>query len=458
MRNKRPTRFNTFQAQVRKQPSSFRPQKRPSSSGGGGGAMTAPWKRASLHTLKIGPPPRDGIYFGAYEWTAGDIASVEAAAQISCSHYHSGYGNWALQYSSGHPHLNLAAANAAWDAGKAIVVQAYNLYAGTDTEHPAGFTVDKLLAGDYDSNLATFAAELRAFGKPCWFQCGREPNGVGQDYMGGFGTDGTQSLSWAITNENAYNQFTPPSVPSGAPATLYDGCSGATMPDGIGRLKAGQRYLHDFFERRENLHFLTWDSQGFTARYYRDAVDNQEVYDSADYVGHESYALTLLQRASDPAYWYPGDAYCDWVSLTWYYLDYYDAGWSWLTGSDILIPNTEWVSSLSNMMTKVAAVTSKPVMLAEFGMPDGLDSDTAYGATKITSGFTTVLTSWSQIKAVSLWSNHESWLQVDIFPYDCLLRPNTTQATALQAVIAAHPTKFHSYVTLSDGLPHPRVL
>lgn len=399
--------------------------------------------------------PSSGIYFGAYEWTAGDIAAVESAAGIHTSHYHSGRGHWAMGYVSGHPHLDVTAANAAWTAGRAIVVQAYNLYAGTDGEHPTGFTVDKLLAGDYDANLATFAAELRSFGKPVWMQAGREPNGVGQDYMGGWGADGTQSTSWAITNESGYSQFTPPSPPSGAPADLYADCAGATMPDGIGRLKAGQRYLHDFFERREHLHFLTWDSQGFNVRYYKDGSDNQDQYDSADYPGHEAYALTLLQRASDPANWYPGDTYTDWVSLTFYFLDYYDAGWSWLSGSDILIPNADWITSLDHMMTQVAGVTSKPVLLAEFGMPDGMDSDTAYGATKVTDGFNAILDTYTQIKAVSLWSNYVDWFRVDIFPYDCLIRPGTTQATALQAVIAAHPGQFVTCIRTTGNVSHP---
>lgn len=408
---------------------------------------------AALENSKIIAPP-SGIYWGAYEWTAGDITAVETATGFTTSHYHSGYGSWAGEYISGHPHLDVTAANAAWAAGKVIVTQAYNLYAGTDAEHPTGFTVDKLLAGEYDSNLATFAGELRSFGKPLFMQCGREPNGVGQDYMGGYGALGDQSLSWAITNESAYNLFVPPAVPSGAPADLYAGCSGATMPDGIGRLKAGQRYLVDFFKRREGLNFLTWDSQGFTARYYVDASNNQEVYDSNDYPGHEAYALTLLQRASDPAYWYPGDAYVDWVSLTFYFLDYYDANWSFLSGSDILISNADWLSSLAHMYTAIQSVTSKPIILVELGFPDGMNSNTAYGASKVTDGMTAILDTYTQIKAVSLWSNHVDWLQNDIFPYDCLF-DNPLQVSALQAVEAARPGSLRGAVYLTGNILHP---
>lgn len=408
---------------------------------------------AALDQSKI-IAPTSGVYFGAYEWTAGDIAAVETATGYKTSHYHSGRGNWAIGYVSGHPHLDVTAANNAWNAGKVIVVQAYNLYAGTDDEHPTGFTVDKLLAGDYDAELHTFALELASFGKPLWMQAGREPNGVGQDYMGGFGTLGDQSLSWAITNESAYNLFTPPSPPAGAPADLYAGCSGATMPDGIGRLKAGQRYLVDFFERREGLHFITWDSQGFTARYYVDGSNNQEVSDSADYPGHEAYALTLLQRASDPAYWYPGDAYVDWVSLTFYFLDYYDANWTFLSGSDILIPNADWLSSLAHMYTAIQAVTTKPIIIVELGFPDGMNSNTAYGASKVTDGMTAILDTYTQIKAVSLWSNHASWMVNDVFPYDCLF-DNPLQVAALQTVVSTRPGALRSCVMLTDGIRQP---
>jgi len=411
-----------------------------------------------LENSKIAAPA-SGIYFGQYSWEPDgqDIPTVEAAAGIRTSHYSALSGNWgsgAMSYASGHPSFDAAVADAVWAQGRVVVAQAYNLYAGTDNEHPSGFTVDLLLAGTYDTQLAAFAAQLRAFGKPLWFQCGREPNGVGQDYMGGFGANGDQSLSWAITNESAYNLFVPPAPPSGAPADLYSGCSGATMPDGIGRLKAGQRYIYDFMVRRENLHFLTFDSQGFNVRYHKDGTDNQDQYDSADYTGHEAYALTLLQRCSDPANWYPGDRWCDWVSLTWYMLDYYDVDWSWLSGSDILLSNADWIASLDFMMTGIAGITSRPVLLAELGFPDGMDSRTTYGASKITDGFNAILDDYPQIKAVSLWSNLDpadgGWFEADNFPYDCLIRSGP-QATALQAVIAAHPGEFHSYIQLTNG-------
>lgn len=417
---------------------------------GGVGSAEPP----SLANSKI-IAPSNGIYFGSHEWTNGDIAALEAAAGIHTSHFHSGRGHWGFGFVSGHPHLDVTAANTAWNAGRPIVVSAYNLYAGTDDEHPAGFTIDKLLAGDYDSNLHTFALELASFGKPLWMQAGREPNGIGADYYGGWGTDGTQSTSWAITNELAYNQFTPPAVPSGAPADLYAGCSGATMPDGIGRLKAAQRYLHDFFERREGLHFLTWDTQGWNVRYWKDGTDNQDQYDAADYPGNLAYALLVFQRANDFANFYPGDAYSDWVSLTWYFLDYYDADWSWLTGGDILLANADWITSLGHVYTQIQSVTAHPIILAEFGMPDGMNSNTVYGASKVTDGFNAILDTYTQIRGVSLWSNYEAWFMADSFPYDCNIRTGSLQATALQNVIAAHPEKFATCIRTTGNIMQP---
>jgi hypothetical protein len=36
--------------------------------------------------------------FSPNEWTAGHIQTFAAAAGIGTSHYHAGYGNWALNY------------------------------------------------------------------------------------------------------------------------------------------------------------------------------------------------------------------------------------------------------------------------------------------------------------------------------------------------------------------------
>ncbi len=396
--------------------------------------------------------PAVGMYLGQYEWQPGDIATVEAAAGMHTTHYASNRGHWGFGYDgSGNPHLDVAQANAAWDAGRAIVVQAFNTYAGADSEHPVGFTVDKLLRGQYDAALHTLANELRAFGKPVFFQVGREPNGIGADYFGGFGVNGDKSLAWAIANNAALNKFTPPARPAGAPTNLYTGVASNTVCDGAERLKAAQRYYHDFFERRENIHFLTWDTQGWNVR---QVAQNQ--WDANDYpASQQVYAKQVIDSCQNFANFYPGDAYVDYVSLTLYMLDYYDQDWSWLSGSDIIIPMNDWWNGLTQTYTQILSVTQKPVALVELGFPDGMNPDSAYAASKVQYGFQGILDYYPHIKSVSLWANHPSWMVPGVFPYDCLIRPNTQQGQALNAVIVANPGKFKSCISLTDGSRQP---
>ena len=372
--------------------------------------------------------PDDGVLWGSYQWMGNDLATFEAVSGIPASHYHAGRGHWAFGYVSGHPRLDVTAANAAWNAGKLIVVQAYNLCADpTDDEHPSGFTVDQLLAGAYDANLSTFASDLRAFGKPCFLQCGREPNGVGAAWFGGWGPDGDDDTAWAINNEDAYENFVPPAVPSGAPGDLYADCSGPTIPDGIGRLKAGQRYIHDFLVRREGLNFLTFDSQGFTCHWWKDPTDNQILFDSLDYVGHESYAVAVLEDCNDPAKWFPGIRWCDCWSLTFYTLDYYDAWWTWLSGSDILRSSADWLTSFAHMLDQIAAVNALPVLLAEFGMCDGMNENTSRRASRVTDILPVILNDYPQVKAISNWSDlrPRSWPDDGDSFHLCLIQPGT---------------------------------
>ncbi len=81
-------------------------------------------------------------------------------------------------------------------------------------------------------------------------------------------------------------------------------------------------------------------------------------------------------------------------------------------------------------------------------------SNTSYGASKVTDGMTAILDTYTQIKAVSLWSNHADWLVNDVFPYDCLF-DNPLQVAALQAVVATRPGSIRSCVMLTDGIRQP---
>ena len=277
--------------------------------------------------LKIVPPPAGGLYLGQYEWLQNDIATFESASGRKTALWSKYRGTWANGYdAAGQPHFDVQAANLAWQDGKVIVVQAYNTHpAPGESEAPEGFTVDKLLNGVYDAELRRFAGELRQYGKPTFFISGREPNGIGADYFGGFGPIGDKSLQWAIENKRGFAEFNPSTLPYSA---LYSDIGTPQVCDGVERLKAAQRYYYDFFVRREGLKFLTFDSMGWAVHQL-----NQIDYDVADLPAtvDKTYAKQLLQSCHSFANFYPGDQYVDWVSLDFYMIDYYAKDWPGLT-------------------------------------------------------------------------------------------------------------------------------
>ncbi|MEK7388395.1 MAG: hypothetical protein AAB036_01720 [Elusimicrobiota bacterium] len=395
--------------------------------------------------LKIAPHPSGGLYIGQYEWAPGDIAAVEKAGGRTAALWSKHWGWWSVGHDSqGSPHFDVSAANAAWNEGKAVLVSAYSVYPSPEeTEAPAGFTVDKLLSGAYDADLHRFAGELRQFGKPLFFTTGREPNGAGADYFGGFGPLGNQSLMWALENKKGFAEFSPSGV-------LYAGIGSPAVCDGVERLKAAQRYYHDFFVRREGLEFLTFDTMGWAA------LDPLQIgYDVAGLPAHidKTYAETLMKSCHDFANFYPGADYADWVSITFYMLDYLKKDFPELS-SDIIVPIATHLNTLKAMTTKIEATApGKPVFIMELGFPDSMNPDSQWAAAKISTGFPRIVSEFPSVKGFALWSTLPEFT-VD-FPYDCLIRPETKQGAALANVFASTPSKFRSCVYLSDGKPLP---
>ncbi|MGD9727229.1 MAG: hypothetical protein AB7G68_05730 [Nitrospiraceae bacterium] len=401
--------------------------------------------------LKIIPPPTGGMYLGQYEWQSGDIATFEAASGRKAALWSRYRGNWGIGYDAlGQPHLDLQVANQAWQEGKVLVVQAYNTHPSPDeAEAPRGFTVDKLLAGQYDADLRRFAGELRQYGKPVFFIVGREPNGVDADYFGGFGPAGDKSLLWALQNKRGSAEFNPSSLPY---ASLYTDIGAPQVCDGVERLKAAQRYYHDFFVRREGLKFLTFDTMGWAVN----QVDQIE-YDVLDLPStvDKAYARELLKSCHSFANFYPGDAYVDWVSLNFYMVDYYAKDWPGLA-QDYVIPIQEHFTNLDALMREVQATApNKPVFFMELGFPDGMNQNSNWAAQKISAGLSRFLGSYPKISGFAMWSAHPAWTMAGVFPYDCLIRPGTQQGVALKSAIAANTASFHSCVYLSDGKLQP---
>ena len=317
------------------------------------------------------------------------------------------------------PRFDPQAAERCWQEGYLVMVGAYE----ATPRH--GFTVDKLLAGDYETELTRFAEELRQFGKPMFFSTAREPNGVLGIYLGGFGPDGTEPGHWAGQNGKGLAEFDPSKFPN---PELYAGLGDPRKCDGLERMAAAQRYYHDFFVRREGLGFLTFDSMGWAALYDLNPEDPSEA-------GSHEKLLAESCRSFETVY--PGDAYVDWLSITWY---------MWSDGDGPIIPIEKHLSNLDRLMTTIRKVApGKPVLIAELGFPD---PDPTVSAEKVTRGLTAILEKYPEINAAALWSESGGGtIEVDPF----LIQPGTPQGDAFKAIVDAHPDRFHSCAFFTDG-------
>lgn len=402
--------------------------------------------------LKIAPPPHGGMYLGQYQIVAGDIDTFEAAAGKKAAWW----GMWGVDRDSqGHPVFDPADAEAEWARGRVVLVEAYEAIpdSGSMLEGvlPLGFTVDKLLSGNYETQLTALAAQFRLFGKPMFFNTAREPLGVGKAYMGGFGPDGTKSLQWALENKRGLAEFNPTGFPN---ATLYADLGDPLVSDGVERLVAAQRYYHDFFVRRQGLNFLTFETMGYTPLNVPDELQELKAeYPSLD----TAYARTVLETSSDFANFYPGNAYVDWISTNFYTMDFYAADWG--LNEDFLVPTQYYLDEFAARMASFRAVAlGKPVLFLELGFPDGMNRDSQRAADRIRDVFADFLPKYPEIGGISLWSDHPSFHTPNtpaFFPFDCLIRPGTKQAAAFRKVLNDNPGKFHSCVYFSNQTTIP---
>jgi len=353
--------------------------------------------------MKIIAPPDGGMYIGQSEITEGARETLEQAIGRKAAIWARMDIMTGMEESDEHAlNFNLQAAQDAWDNGYVVMVGAYEAHPGHGS-----FTVDKLLNGEYDEDLARVAEQFRQFGKPMFFSTAREPNGVLSQYMGGFGPDGDQG--WEAGD--LVGQFTPPETPSGNP-DLYDGLGDDTVCDGIERLAAAQRYYYDFFVRREGVDFLTFETMGWVVPIWEGPEPETEV--CLDW----KVFYDLLE------------GYADWVSINFY-----------LFGEQEQLVVTDYLDYFDDFMTdnvrKVAP--DMPVLITELGFCGEQVPE------KITQGLNHFLSNYPEINGFMLWGDYDM---------DCQIEPGQ-EGDAFKAVIEANPDMFKSCVSLSDGSTLP---
>ncbi len=380
-------------------------------------------------SLRIAPPPDGGMYIGQYGWNPGDVDTFEAAIGRRAALFSSEYPMAVDEDLD--PVFLLDVAEQAWDEGKAVIVHAYGASPMPIPIRKPGFTVDKLLQGEYDGGLRQLAGQFREFGKPMFFFSTREPNGIGEEWLGGFGPGGDQDIWWAMENEQGVAEFDPSGYPN---ASLYADLGDPTVSDGVERLIAAQRYYYDFFVRQEGLAFLTFDSMGWAAIPWQDFAEEFEVRP-----GDANYRMIRTSFGFD--YAYPGDEYVDWVSVTWYMMD----------RGGVRTSITDQLVAFATVIAQVRATApGKPIFIIEMGFPDGVNQDSAWAAEKVTAGLNALITQYPDVAGFAMWSQIAG-----LDPMDALVRPGTAQGEAFRELVDANPDRFSSCVYFSDGSRMP---
>ncbi len=392
---------------------------------------------ASATPLKIAPPSK-GVYIGQWEWVPGDVDNFQTAIGKNTAFFGKNSALPMTWDATGRSIFSPSAAQQEWNEGKIVIVHAYEASPDpllvAEGEQVAGFTIDKLLNGDYENHLKTLAAQFRQFGKPMFFMTVREPNVGGEDWLGGFGPNGDMGLQWAFDNQKGLAEFDPSKFPN---SHLYSDLGNPQVSDGIERLIAAQRYYHDYFVRQEGLDFLTFDSMGWgTHETWQDRVEFFEVTP-----GSPNYQLAKTSFSF--ANFYPGDQYVDWISLTFYIGANEDSAFR--------------LGKLKFVMEEIRAVApNKPVLIIELGFPYYKDSSQSAidSAKKIEDTLNEIIQRQPEIKGFGMWSDSADLVQANP-NVGYLIKPNTERGDAFKAVVSNNPDYFHECIYFSDGSKIP---
>ena len=348
-------------------------------------------------------PPAKGIYLGQTTFNRGEVGDLEQIIGQNVTMV----GDYSLTRGTeqaGAPlQFDLQRANAYAKRGYAVITGAYEAHPGH-----RGFTVDRLLSGEFDRQLSDLAAQYRQFRGNLIFCTCREPNGVLREYFGGFGPNGDRELDWAIETRGGFADFRPPAPPKGAPR-LYDGLGRNDVADGIERLGAAQRYYYDFFVRREGLTNLTFETMGWQSP---SPILNRRFRNEHERRLEESLTIEQLLAAIGPYY--------DWVSVNWYL----DTEPQDETGFPPREGPQRHSQAFQETLAKIARVApNRPVLLTEFGVLEPYRDEKARAALDLFSKN-------PQVKGVVIWG-----ARTQGNPFDCALSPSEPAARTLRNAV-----------------------
>lgn len=178
--------------------------------------------------------------------------------------------------------------------------------------------VPRLLNGDFDARIRHAARQIKAFDKPIMLSLFGEFNQQGPYLFGKSGKD------WMTGVENICNEYGDPG-----------------WPDGPERIRDVHIHVIDLF-RDEGVRNVTWFM--YAGSSYMDP-DNED-----------------FSKWMHPKYFYPGDAYMDWVGQSMYFIDPDDR-------PDVNSDVQNAYTALEPGYQAWGTVTQRPMFLPEFGAP-----------------------------------------------------------------------------------------
>ena len=298
--------------------------------------------------IKLLPPANHQIYLGAFpdfggsedEVTTGKIRDFEALTGrgIVWACFSNNWYN-GIRYPGEHIH-------AIHQAGVIPMVRLMPRSSDRQGEAENTFSLQRIIDGDFDSDLHRWAQDAKLDGIPLLIDFAVEANG---DWFG-----------WS----GVFN--------GGANTTGY---GDPAYPDGPERYRDAYRHIIDIFNA-EGVHHVTW-------------------------AFHFNLGSFPNENWNQPKYYYPGDAYIDWIGFSLYGAQKVTEEWEGLEFSTQLAEHYGQISTVSQ---------NKPVAVFEFGVtdghPDGNKSVWWHDA------FETILDNpYVSFGAVSPW--HENWENED---------------------------------------------
>jgi len=290
--------------------------------------------------MKLLPPPKNKIYFGAFPDFGGSEDNVSrqkvedfesiAGKKIAWAYFSQNWFN-GITYPKGHIH-------AIDESGAVPFVRLMPRSDEKQGHSERVFSMQNIIDGEFDTQLEKWAQDAKIDNIPLLVDFAVEMNGDWFPWSGVF-TGGHTS--------NAYGD--------------------PTYPDGPERFRDAYRHIIDIF-RAEGVNHITWF-------FHPD---------------HGSYPNESWNKAK---YYYPGDDYIDWIGFSMYGAQEVTEEWEGL----------EFSTQLAAHYSDIRAISAtKPIALLEFGVTDNhpKGSKSAW----LDDAFSTILNNpYIKFSAISVW-------------------------------------------------------